>query len=643
MIRSLLIANRGEIACRIIATARRMGIRTIAVHSTADANARHVRLADEAFEIGGPEPKESYLRQARIIAVAREAGADAIHPGYGFLSENAKFATLVAEAGMIFVGPPPSAISAMGLKDRAKSIMDDAGVPVVPGYHGENQNPDLLRRKAYEIGYPVLIKAVAGGGGKGMRKVEKPAEFAEALSAAMREAQAAFGNDDVLVEKFIENPRHIEVQVFGDSQGNVVHLFERDCSLQRRHQKVIEEAPAPGMTPELRAAMGQAACRAAEAVGYQGAGTVEFIVSGDLGEDSFYFMEMNTRLQVEHPVTEAITGVDLVEWQLRVASGETLPKKQDALSITGHAAEARLYAEDPSTGFLPSIGKLIAADFGADDDHIRIDTGVETDDEVSAFYDPMIAKIIAHGMTRDEAMRRLAERLKQVQIAGPQTNAGFLIKLLEHEGFAAGHFDTGLIDRNLEALTAVDDNSLAFIAAAVQSMQTASKSNSPWTATDGFQLSGARETPLRVEVDGEPLDLRIRHGADGISISENEVTWSAPDPKISIARDGDITYALAAGRQVKVRPWVWSLDETGDSSSDGSVKVPMHGRILALTVSEGDEVEKGDMLFAVEAMKMEHAVVAPADGIIRDIAITKDGQAAAGQIAMRVETPTEVD
>ncbi|MEN0041091.1 MAG: biotin/lipoyl-containing protein, partial [Pseudomonadota bacterium] len=549
-----------------------------------------------------------------------------------------KFATLVEEAGLIFVGPPASAISAMGLKDRAKAIMEEADVPVVPGYHGENQNPDLLRRKAYEIGYPVLIKAVAGGGGKGMRKVEKPAEFNDALSAAQREAHSAFGNDDVLIEKFIENPRHIEVQVFGDCHGAVVHLFERDCSLQRRHQKIIEEAPAPGMTDDLRAAMGQAACRAAAAVGYVGAGTVEFIVSGDLGENSFYFMEMNTRLQVEHPVTEAITGVDLVEWQLRIASKEALPKSQDELSISGHAVEARLYAEDPSSGFLPSTGKLIAADFGDDDGEIRIDTGVEAGDEVTAFYDPMIAKIIAHGPNRAEALRLLAARLKQLRIAGPQTNAAFLVRLLEHGRFVACHFDTGLIDRNLAPLTAVDDTGLSLVAAAVDAMQLGkTNSKSPWGARDGFQLSGVRETPLRVEVDGKPLDLRVRHETSGLSVSDDGETWVNADPSVFIARDGATIYALSAGRQVTVKPSVWSLEEDESDATDGSVKVPMHGRIIVLTVTDGDEVEKGDMLFAVEAMKMEHAVVAPTDGTVRDIAIAKDAQASAGQFAMRVE------
>ena len=393
MIKSLLIANRGEIACRIIKTAKRLGIHTIAVYSSADENARHVRLADEAHLIGPAAAADSYLRTGRILSVAKEAGAEAIHPGYGFLSENADFAQLAHDAGMIFVGPPPNAIRAMGLKDKAKEIMADAGVPIVPGYHGNNQNADFLKRKAYEIGYPVLIKAVAGGGGKGMRKVAKAIEFDDALDAAKREAKAAFGNDIVLIEKFIESPRHVEIQVFGDSHGNVVHLFERDCSLQRRHQKVIEEAPAPGMSDQVREAMGKAACEAAKAVGYEGAGTVEFIADGANGltEDGFFFMEMNTRLQVEHPVSEMISGVDLVEWQLRVASDEELPKKQEELTIDGHAVEARIYAEDPNAGFLPSTGKLIAMDLGEEIDGVRIDTGVEQGDVISPYYDPMIA------------------------------------------------------------------------------------------------------------------------------------------------------------------------------------------------------------------------------------------------------------
>jgi 3-methylcrotonyl-CoA carboxylase alpha subunit len=393
MIKSLLIANRGEIACRVIRTAKALNIRTVAVYSDADVNARHVREADEAYRLGPAPVAESYLRTGRILKIASDAGVDAIHPGYGFLSEKADFAELCAEAGMIFVGPPPSAIRAMGLKDKAKIIMSEAGVPVVPGYHGDKQDAEFLKRKAYETGYPVLIKAVAGGGGKGMRRVNKAIEFDAALDAAMREAKSSFGNDRMLIEKFVASPRHIEIQVFADGHGNVVHLFERDCSLQRRHQKVIEEAPAPGMSEELRNIMGKAACDAARAVGYQGAGTVEFIVDGEGGlkPDGFFFMEMNTRLQVEHPVTEMITGTDLVEWQLRVASGEKLPLLQDELQINGHAVEARVYAEDPETGFLPSTGRLAAVSFP---DGVRVDSGVETGDEISPFYDPMIAKLI---------------------------------------------------------------------------------------------------------------------------------------------------------------------------------------------------------------------------------------------------------
>ncbi|MEL6967553.1 MAG: biotin carboxylase N-terminal domain-containing protein, partial [Pseudomonadota bacterium] len=461
MLNSILIANRGEIACRIIETAQRLGVKTVAVYSQADAEARHVRMADEAYAIGPAPAADSYLRAGRILKTAREAGVEAIHPGYGFMSENADFAEMTADAGMVFIGPPPSAIRAMGLKDRAKQIMSDAGVPVVPGYHGDNQDPAFLKRKAYEIGYPVLIKAVAGGGGKGMRKVDKALHFDDALSAAKREAMAAFGNDAVLIERFVRAPRHIEVQVFGDGHGNVVHLFERDCSLQRRHQKVIEEAPAPGMTEALHHAMGKAACDAARAVGYQGAGTVEFIVdSADgLSENAFFFMEMNTRLQVEHPVTEAVTGLDLVEWQVRVASGEALPLKQEDIALRGHAVEARVYAEDPSNGFLPSTGRILALNLEPQSlpgkATLRVDRGVDPGDAVTPHYDPMIAKVIAHSDTRKEALAALGSVLDRATIAGPKTNTGFLARLLEHPSFVAGDFDTGLIDQALPTL--VDD------------------------------------------------------------------------------------------------------------------------------------------------------------------------------------------
>src|SRR6056297_3221962 len=450
MFETILIANRGEIACRVIDTARRMGVRTVAVYSDADAGARHVAMADRAVRIGGPAPAESYLRGDAIIAAALETGAQAIHPGYGFLSENPDFVDAVKAAGLVFIGPSAKAIRAMGLKDAAKALMEQAGVPVVPGYHGDNQDPEHLSGAADAIGYPVLIKAVAGGGGKGMRLVTRPEEFNEALDSARSEARTSFGNSDVLIEKYIQKPRHIEVQVFGDG-ARAVHLFERDCSLQRRHQKVIEEAPAPGMTADMRAAMGAAAVRAAQAIGYKGAGTVEFIVdgSGGLRPDGFWFMEMNTRLQVEHPVTEAITGVDLVEWQLRVASGEGLPKGQEELQITGHAFEARLYAEDVPKGFLPATGRLAHLAFP---DGARADSGVRAGDEISPFYDPMIAKLITHGPSRAAALRKLSRALERCEVAGTVTNLAFLGALAGHEGFAKGEVDTGLIGRDLDAL-----------------------------------------------------------------------------------------------------------------------------------------------------------------------------------------------
>ncbi len=455
MFSSVLIANRGEIACRIMRTAKRMGLRTVAVYSQADSSALHVKQADAAIEIGPAPATESYLAADRLIAAAREAGADCIHPGYGFLSENAGFAQSCLDAGIAFVGPSPQAIRAMGLKDRAKALMEEAGVPVVPGYHGERQEAAFLKRKAYEIGYPVLIKAVAGGGGKGMRRVERHADFDDALASCMREAQSAFGDARVLIEKYITAPRHIEFQVFGDRHGNVIHLGERDCSLQRRHQKVIEEAPAPGMSEALRAAMGKAAVAAAKAVGYEGAGTIEFIAdgAGGLKQDGFWFMEMNTRLQVEHPVTESVTGLDLVEWQFRVAAGEKLPLKQDQVRLEGHAVEARLYAEDPERGFLPSTGKLIALRF-PQAHGLRVDSGVEAGDVVTPFYDPMIAKLIAHGATRDEALDRLADALEATVVAGPRSNAGFLAALARADGFRNGDFDTGFIDAHLAELIA---------------------------------------------------------------------------------------------------------------------------------------------------------------------------------------------
>jgi 3-methylcrotonyl-CoA carboxylase alpha subunit len=657
VLESVLIANRGEIACRIIRTAKRLGMRTIAVHSEADADALFVQMADEAHLIGPPPARESYLRIDRIIEVAKRAGAACIHPGYGFLSERAEFAQACADNGIVFVGPPASAIKAMGLKDAAKALAQQAGVPVVPGYHGSKQEPDFLRQKAYEIGYPVLIKAVAGGGGKGMRRVDKAADFDSALESAQREAASAFGDPRVLVEKYILSPRHIEIQVFADGHGNVVHLFERDCSLQRRHQKVIEEAPAPGMTDDMRAVMGKAAVEAARAVGYVGAGTVEFIADGREGlrVDRFYFMEMNTRLQVEHPVTEAITGLDLVELQFRVASDEWLPFNQDDLEIHGHAVEARVYAEDPETGFLPSTGKLWALDF-PDGEGLRIDTGVQAGDEVSPYYDPMIAKVIARGATRDQALTRLAQALGNTIVAGPKTNVAFLKKLCEAKEFRAGQFDTGYIDRNMESLGAVprdpDAESVRlgvlklldhdFDERHYRATIQAGPTQSPWDDHDGFQLAGRRSHGYPVNVDGERTDVAL----DWLTPDAREdrmnlaVRWAGgvsrlledympSDPRrFVLTEDGVIV--LRDGRQTRVSrhdPFDVDLEHLNGGNF---VKAPMHGKLIAVLVKPGDKVEKGQRLAVVEAMKMEHALIAPSDGEVAEIAAEPGAQVAEG-------------
>ncbi|PIW25862.1 MAG: 3-methylcrotonyl-CoA carboxylase, partial [Rhodospirillales bacterium CG15_BIG_FIL_POST_REV_8_21_14_020_66_15] len=515
MFKSLLIANRGEIACRVIATARRLGIRTVAVFSDADRAAMHVALADDAVRIGPAPAAESYLNQGAILDAVRETGAEAVHPGYGFLSENPAFAEAVAAAGAVFVGPPPSAIKAMGLKDAAKKLMQDAGVPVVPGYLGDDQDAGTLAREADKIGYPVLIKAVAGGGGKGMRRVDGAADFQAALEGARREAAASFGDDRMLIEKYLTRPRHIEVQVFADSHGDAVHLFERDCSLQRRHQKVIEEAPAPGMTPELRTRMGAAAVTAAKAIKYQGAGTVEFILDGKdgLAQGAFFFMEMNTRLQVEHPVTEMITGQDLVEWQLRVAAGEPLPCAQEELRIDGHAVEARLYAEDPANGFLPASGTLHHLAFPQATRSVRIDTGVAEGDTVTPFYDPMIAKVIAHGADRTEALDRLTAALNATEVAGMATNRRFLARLAAHAGFRRGEVDTGLIDRDLDALAEPDAPSPALLACAAlhaAGILDAPEGGDPWSTLRGWRLWAGGATPAHLQTPaGETLEIPV--------------------------------------------------------------------------------------------------------------------------------------
>jgi 3-methylcrotonyl-CoA carboxylase alpha subunit len=649
MFSSVLIANRGEIACRIARTAKRLGLRTIAVYSEADANALHVRSCDEAHPIGPPPAAESYLLIDRIIGVARKSGAQCVHPGYGFLSENAEFAEACAAAGIVFVGPPPSAIRAMGLKGSAKALMEKAGMPVVPGYHGDRQEPAFLKQKAYEIGYPVLIKAVAGGGGKGMRRVDRHAEFEAALEGAQREAKSSFGDARVLIEKYVSTPRHVEMQVFADAHGNSIHLNERDCSLQRRHQKVIEEAPAPGMTAEVRAAMGDAAVKAAQAVGYVGAGTVEFIADGSKGlrPDAYWFMEMNTRLQVEHPVTEAITGLDLVEWQFRIAAGEKLSLTQAQVPLKGHAVEARLYAEDPARGFLPSTGTLVALQFGGG---VRVDTGVEQGSAITPFYDPMIAKLIAHAPTRDAALDGLADALDHTIAAGPRTNLALLSALCRAPEFRAGRFDTGFIDRNMAALGggAVDSAAAAFGAAHIlrreiarigQSLDRAPEEPaSPWDATDGFQLSGVRTVTLPVVVDNETVRAHVSYGANGPTVAVDDLAAALDATAIEAA---DAVYVLRHGRQTIVRPLEFGSGDFGHAGGDGEIKAPMHGKVLALLVSNGDRVEKGQRLAVVEAMKIEHALVAPHSGRIAGISVSAGSQVAEGARLMTIEAPSE--
>jgi 3-methylcrotonyl-CoA carboxylase alpha subunit len=610
MITSLLIANRGEIACRVIRTARRLGIRTVAVYSDADADALHVRSADEAVHIGPSPVRESYLLGDRIIAAAKQTGAEAIHPGYGFLSENAAFAQAVIDAGLVWVGPNPSSITAMGLKDAAKTLMQEAGVPTTPGYLGADQSPARLAAEADRIGYPVLIKAVAGGGGKGMRKVDAAEDFADALLSCQREAASSFGNDQVLLEKWVTNPRHIEVQVFGDTHGNVVHLFERDCSLQRRHQKVIEEAPAPGMDDATREAICQAAVRAAQAVDYVGAGTIEFIADGSEGlrADRIWFMEMNTRLQVEHPVTEEITGQDLVEWQLRVASGEPLPRRQDELAIHGWAMEARLYAEDPTKGFLPSIGRLEHFELGEGPGG-RIDTGVYEGAEISPFYDPMIAKVIAHGGDRDEARTRLHAMVSQTVVWPVRTNAAFLAKALMHPRFAAGGVDTGLIGRDGEAMTTPPTPSEEDLSRAALDLVQAYPQH-------GFRLNAAPRTAARFLLDGQPIVLSLNAG--GVAEPRSSVLFSEQ------------------GQTWRLTPWR-AGGAAGADASDGAILSPMPGRIIAVAVAAGAAVTKGQKLLTLEAMKMEHSLVAPFDGTVAELNAAEGGQVSEGALLARIE------
>ena len=670
MFKKILIANRGEIACRVAATARGMGIRTVAVYSDADANAKHVAACDQAYRLGPPPAKESYLQGDKIIAIARQCGAQAIHPGYGFLSENAGFAEACAQAGLVFIGPPPSAIRAMGLKAESKQLMEKAGVPLTPGYHGGNQDAAFLAQQAGKIGYPVLIKASAGGGGKGMRVVEKAADFAAALASCKREAASSFGNDDVLIEKYLTRPRHIEIQVFADTHGNCVYLFERDCSVQRRHQKVLEEAPAPGMTDKRRAAMGKAAVEAAQAVGYVGAGTVEFIANQD---GSFYFMEMNTRLQVEHPVTEEITGLDLVEWQLRVAFGEPLPLAQDELAINGHAIEARIYAENPAKNFLPSIGTLHHLSMPPEDGPVRIDSGVREGDAISPYYDPMIAKLICWGETRAVALRALAGALRECEIAGVHTNVEFLIRAVESDAFASADLDTGLIERNhaqlLPTNLAIAPEALVAAAFTIASSKAVggsrswgipSSGSSPWDICDGWRanLTARRTLALQwgevthqVHLDYTRAGLVIGHAGvaslvqgtvDGKKV---RLTWNGASIEARVAqvretRAGSAHEKLTTfvqGRRFDLE-WHDPLmeSETGEEER-GGLTAPMPGKILAVLTAAGSIVEKGAPLVVMEAMKMEHTIAAPANGRVTAILHAVGDQVAEGAALIAFE------
>ncbi|MEP3786629.1 acetyl/propionyl/methylcrotonyl-CoA carboxylase subunit alpha [Ascidiaceihabitans sp.] len=645
MFNKILIANRGEIACRVMETAQSMGVVCVAVYSDADAASKHVQMADVAVHIGGNAPAQSYLRGDVIIQAALDTGAEAIHPGYGFLSENPDFVDAVDAAGLTFIGPSADAIRAMGLKDAAKALMVEAGVPVVPGYHGADQDDALLASEADKIGYPVLIKAVAGGGGKGMRLVDAPSAFAEALQSARSEASTAFGNSDVLVEKFVSKPRHIEVQVFGDGT-QAVHLFERDCSLQRRHQKVIEEAPAPDMTEQMRDAMGQAATRAAEAIGYKGAGTVEFIVDGSDGlkADGFFFMEMNTRLQVEHPVTEAITGVDLVEWQLRVAAGEALPKTQSELTIQGHAFEARLYAEDVPAGFLPATGTLTHLQFPAT---ARADSGVRSGDTISPFYDPMIAKVIVHGPTRSVALARLSAALNATQVGGTVTNLSFLGALAAHDGFAAGDVDTGLIARDLDALTAVAPVTPAHLACAGMCALGlgGTQAETGFALWDPLRQSvdiGHGDVILRLQVEVTSPQSQVWH-IDGTRVEARHVggRWmldGQPAPNAVLAQ-GVVTVFDDYGIPFDV---IDPLNREAGAVGDGNlVMAPMPGLVKLVAAQTGQTVQAGDRLAVLEAMKMEHSLLAARDGVVAEVLAAEGDQVEAGAPLVRLEADTE--
>ncbi|SDY24781.1 3-methylcrotonyl-CoA carboxylase alpha subunit [Variovorax sp. YR634] len=662
MFKKILIANRGEIACRVAATARRMAIRTVAVYSDADAHANHVRACDESVHLGGSAPKDSYLRWEKILEAAKATGAEAVHPGYGFLSENEEFAQACADAGLVFIGPPPSAIKAMGLKAESKQLMEKAGVPLVPGYHGHDQNPQLLQREADRIGYPVLIKASAGGGGKGMRAVDKAEDFAVALASCQREAINSFGDDAVLIEKYVQRPRHIEIQVFGDTHGNYVYLFERDCSVQRRHQKVLEEAPAPGMTEAMRKQMGDAAVAAARAVNYVGAGTVEFIVEQrEGGEMNFFFMEMNTRLQVEHPVTEAITGLDLVEWQLRVASGETLPAKQQELQIHGHAIEARICAENPDNNFLPATGTLRvyrkpqATAFQRS--RVRIDDGVREGGEISPFYDSMIAKLIVHGTTREEALARLDAALAQVQIVGVSTNVQFLRGILATESFSKANLDTALIERERAVLFDREALGLPLAAAAAITRTLVTERPvgvpDPFERRDGwrshgeylrrfdFEFRGAEQIALLTYKRDGSLWLEAG-GAEGPLVvgqfpsGEFEVEFAGNRQTLDVHVDGATAHIFASKGATKITA-IDRLAHAGDTQAEGGrLTAPMPGKVVSFAVKAGDKVSRGQPLAVMEAMKMEHTIAAPADGTVEELMFAPGEQVAEGDELLRM-------
>ena len=676
MFEKILIANRGEIACRVAATARRLGVKTVAVYSDADANAKHVAACDEAVHIGGPAPKDSYLRWQAILQAALDTGAQAVHPGYGFLSENEAFAQACADAGLVFIGPPPSAIQAMGLKAESKQLMEKAGVPLVPGYHGSDQNPELLQREADRIGYPALIKASAGGGGKGMRVVDRSEDFAAALASCQREAINSFGDDAVLIEKYVQRPRHIEIQVFGDTQGHCVYLFERDCSVQRRHQKVLEEAPAPGMTEALRRQMGEAAVAAARAVNYVGAGTVEFIVEQKAdGSMNFFFMEMNTRLQVEHPVTEAITGLDLVEWQLRVASGEPLPLAQDQLRIHGHAIEARICAESPDNDFLPATGTLHvyarppATHFARG--NVRIDDGVRQGDAISPYYDSMIAKLIVHGDTREQALARLDAALAATRIVGVANNVQFLRRVVRSGGaFARADLDTALIQRDRDALfhqqPVARPLAVAAAVAHVLAGEHAAANDTtawqdPWSRRDGFHSHAVAQRGFEFALAGveEPVRAVLHYGRAGalslvVEGAAPEALAFAPEADgalrvqhagrrataqvhaLADARGDDTLHVFTdagAAQLLRIDP----LAHAGAAQAEGGgLTAPMPGKVVSFAVKAGDKVAKGQPLAVMEAMKMEHTIHAPADGEVAELLYAPGDQVAEGAALLRL-------